>query len=148
MKPTLLVSTCTMQTAHSATRPLDRPATEYPTSATIPSHLHQISYSCHDPHRCTSCRTCHLHTMRQANTILQTKQDKRKTKWNCPGFEIKPRQVNDSSQSNQGTDHLVSQSPPWWVHWQQKHKVWNWNPRPHEAKLEDPKNHEKLKKVI
>jgi hypothetical protein len=30
----------------------------------------------------------------------------------CLGFEFKPRQVNDSSQSNQGTDHLVSQSPP------------------------------------
>jgi hypothetical protein len=28
------------------------------------------------------------------------------------GFKFKPRQVNDSSQSNQGTDHLVSQSPP------------------------------------
>jgi hypothetical protein len=26
------------------------------------------------------------------------------------GFEFKPRQVNDSSQSNQGTDHLVSHS--------------------------------------
>jgi hypothetical protein len=26
-----------------------------------------------------------------------------------PGFEFKPWQVNDSSQSNQGTDHLVSQ---------------------------------------
>jgi hypothetical protein len=26
----------------------------------------------------------------------------------CPGFEFKPRHVNDSSQSNQGTDHLVS----------------------------------------
>jgi hypothetical protein len=37
---------------------------------------------------------------------------KRKTKQNNPGFEFKPRQVNDSSQSNQGTDHLVSQSPP------------------------------------
>jgi hypothetical protein len=41
----------------------------------------------------------------------------------CPGFEFKPRQVNDSSQSNQGTNYLVSQSPPWWVHWQQKYKV-------------------------
>jgi hypothetical protein len=30
----------------------------------------------------------------------------------CPRFEFKPRQVNDSSQSNQGSDHLVSQSPP------------------------------------
>jgi hypothetical protein len=39
-----------------------------------------------------------------------------KIKWNCPGFKFKPRQVNDSSQSNQGTDHLVSLSPPWWVH--------------------------------
>jgi hypothetical protein len=28
-----------------------------------------------------------------------------------PGFKFKPRQVNDSSQSNQETDHLVSQSP-------------------------------------
>jgi hypothetical protein len=27
----------------------------------------------------------------------------------CLRFEFKPRQVNDSSQSNQGTDHLVSQ---------------------------------------
>jgi hypothetical protein len=35
-------------------------------------------------------------------------KDKRKTKQNYPGFEFKPRQVNDSSQSNQGTDHLVS----------------------------------------
>jgi hypothetical protein len=30
----------------------------------------------------------------------------------CPGFEFKHSQVNDSSQSNQGTDNLVSQSPP------------------------------------
>jgi hypothetical protein len=36
------------------------------------------------------------------------KQDKGKTKQTCPEFELKPRQVNDSSQSNQGTDHLVS----------------------------------------
>jgi hypothetical protein len=36
-------------------------------------------------------------------------KDKRKTKQNYPGFEFKPRQVNDLSQSNQGTDHLVSQ---------------------------------------
>jgi hypothetical protein len=41
----------------------------------------------------------------------------------CPGFEFKTRQVNDSLQSNQGTDHLISQSPPWWVHWQQKTQI-------------------------
>jgi hypothetical protein len=35
-------------------------------------------------------------------------KDKRKTKQKCPGFEFKPRQVNDSSQSNQRIDHLVS----------------------------------------
>jgi hypothetical protein len=37
-------------------------------------------------------------------------KDKTKTKQNYPGFEFKHHQVNDSSQSNQGTDHLVSQS--------------------------------------
>jgi hypothetical protein len=73
-KPVLLISMCQVQTAHGATRPPDRPATEYPTCATILGPLHQVSYSYHGPHRCTSCRTCHLHTMRQANTILQTKQ--------------------------------------------------------------------------
>jgi hypothetical protein len=35
-------------------------------------------------------------------------KDKRKIKQNYPGFEFKPHQVNDSSQSKQGTDHLVS----------------------------------------
>jgi hypothetical protein len=99
-----------VQTAHGVTRPLDRPAPEYPTCAIISGPLYQVSYSGHGPHRCTSCRTCHLHTTRQANTILQMKQFKRKTKQNNPGFEFKPRQVNDSSQSKKGTNHLVSQS--------------------------------------
>jgi hypothetical protein len=36
-------------------------------------------------------------------------KDKRKIKQNYPEFEFKLRQVNDSSQSNQGIDHLVSQ---------------------------------------
>jgi hypothetical protein len=71
-------------------------------------HLHQVSYSCHDHLRCTPCRTCHLHTMRQANTILQWTRIKVKQP-KCPRFEFKHHQVNDSSQSNQGTDHLVSQ---------------------------------------
>jgi hypothetical protein len=63
-KLTLLVSMCTVQTAQSVTWPLDCPAIEYPICATIPSPLHQVSYSCHDPHHCISCRTCHLHTTR------------------------------------------------------------------------------------
>jgi hypothetical protein len=97
MKLTLLIFMCTVQTAHSATQPLDRPVVEYPTCVTIPGPLHQVSYSCHDPHRCTPCRTCHLHTTSQANAIH-------------PGFVFKPLQVNDSSQSNQETDHLISQN--------------------------------------
>jgi MinD superfamily P-loop ATPase len=97
-----------VQTLHGATRPLGGLATEYPTCATIPGPLQQVSYSCHDHRRCTSCRTCHLHTRRQANVILQRNKGKRKTKQNYPGFEFKSRQVNDSSQSNQGIDHLVS----------------------------------------
>jgi hypothetical protein len=111
-KPALLISTCTVLTAHYTTPPLDCPATEYPNGATIPGPLHQVSYSCHDPRRCTPCRTCHLHTTRQANVILQTKQRQKKNKlklsririqsspsqWlitikpmNCPlGFSISP----------------------------------------------------------
>jgi hypothetical protein len=38
----------------------------------------------------------------------KSNKGKRETKQNYPGFEFKTRQVNDSSQSNQGTDHLVS----------------------------------------
>jgi hypothetical protein len=63
-KPVLLVSMWTVQTAHNATWPLDHPTTEYPTCATIPGPLHQVSYSCHDPRRCTPCHTGHLHTTR------------------------------------------------------------------------------------
>jgi hypothetical protein len=74
MKTALLVSTCQVQTTHGTTRPLDRPTTEYPTCATIPGPLHQVSYSCHGPRRYMPCHTCHLHTTRQANAILQTKQ--------------------------------------------------------------------------
>jgi hypothetical protein len=50
-------------------------------------------------------------TSHEANVILQTKRKKKKnkTKQNYPEFKFKPRRVNDSSQSNQGTDHLVSQ---------------------------------------
>jgi hypothetical protein len=39
-KPALLVSMGTMRTAHITTRPLDHPAIEYPTCATIPGPLH------------------------------------------------------------------------------------------------------------
>jgi hypothetical protein len=58
---------CTVQTAHSATRPIGHPATEFPSCATIPDPLYQISYSYHDHHRWTACCTYHLHTTRLAN---------------------------------------------------------------------------------
>jgi hypothetical protein len=68
-KLVLLISTCTVQTAHGATRPLDHLTIEYTTCVTIPGPLHQVSYSCQNPCRCTPCRTCHQNTTRQANTI-------------------------------------------------------------------------------
>jgi hypothetical protein len=43
--------------------------------------------------------------------FFKRNKGKRKIKQNYPGFEFKPRHVNDSSQSNQETDNLVSQSP-------------------------------------
>jgi hypothetical protein len=63
----------------------------------ISGPLHQISYSCHDPCRLPPCRTCHLHTMRQANVILYTKKCISVKSWKCPEFEFKARQVNDLS---------------------------------------------------
>jgi hypothetical protein len=67
-KPALLVFTCTLQTAYGVTQPLDRPDTEYLIYVTIPGPLQQVSYSYHNPRRCMTCHTCHLHTMRQANS--------------------------------------------------------------------------------
>jgi hypothetical protein len=132
-----------VQTAHGATRPLNRPATEYLTCVTIPVLCTRsptpatvlITTRHAAPATCTPWDT--------QTWFSKWNKDKRKIKQNHPGFKFKPRQVNDSSQSNQGFDHLVSQTPPWWVYWQQKHKVWSSNPRPHEAQLEDPKRQKK-----
>jgi hypothetical protein len=55
--------------------------------------------------RHTAHVTCNHETSKRDSpnkTKIKVKQPK------CPGFEFKPRQVNDSSQTNQGTDHLVS----------------------------------------
>jgi hypothetical protein len=51
---------------------------------TIPSPLHQVSYSCLDPHRCPPCCPYHLHTMRQTNMIPHTNQDLGKSHQNVP----------------------------------------------------------------
>jgi hypothetical protein len=78
-KPALLVSTCMVQTTHSVIRLLDHPTIEYPTCATIPDPLHQVSYSYHDPCRCTPCRACHMHTTREATRFSTWYKDKSKT---------------------------------------------------------------------
>jgi hypothetical protein len=41
---------------------------------TIPDLLHQVSYSYLDLCHCLLCHTCHLHTTRQVNIFLRTKQ--------------------------------------------------------------------------
>jgi hypothetical protein len=53
------------------------------------------------------------------------------------------------TQINQGTNHLISQFPPWWVHWQlQIHKVWIFYSRSNEAQLNDQKPKTSSKMVI
>jgi hypothetical protein len=51
------------------------------------------------------------HETSKRDSPNETKVKEKQTKQNYPEFEFKPRQVNDSSQSNQGTDHLVSHEP-------------------------------------
>jgi hypothetical protein len=127
-----------VQTEHSVTRPLDHLTTKYPISATIPNLLHQVSYFCHDPRRCTPCHTYHLHhETSKCDSPNKTKIKVKQSKY--PIIKFKPRQVNDSSQSNQGTDHLVFQSPLWCVHWQQKVQSLKFESKTHDAQLEDQK---------
>jgi hypothetical protein len=63
-----------------------------------------------------------------------------------PRIEFKSRQVNYSSQLNQCTNDLVSQSPPWWVHWQQKAQSLNFESKTHEAQLQEQKSKESLRR--
>jgi hypothetical protein len=59
-------------------------------------------------------------TLRDKQTrFSERNKGKRKTKQNCPGFEFKPCEINDSSQSKQGTDYLISQHLP------SKHRQWS-----------------------
>jgi hypothetical protein len=89
-KHALLVSSCTVQITHSITQHPNRPVIEYLTYATIIDPLHQVYYSCHDPHRYPPCRTCHLHITRQSNTILHTNKIKIVESPKYPWFEFKP----------------------------------------------------------
>jgi hypothetical protein len=49
------------------------------------------------------------HETSKRDSPNETKIKEKQNKTKHPAFEFKPRQVKDSSQSNQGTDHLVSQ---------------------------------------
>jgi hypothetical protein len=60
----------------------------------------------------TTCTPRQKQTRFSNETRIKVKQPK------CPGFKFKPLQVNDSSQLNQGTDHLVSQFlTSFWLLW-------------------------------
>jgi hypothetical protein len=90
---------------------------------TIPSPLHQISYSCHDSHCCPSCCTCHLHTISQANVILYTNKGNSVETPKYLGFKFKHRHVNESSQLNQSTEHFSQSHPQPQSPWERK-GVW------------------------
>jgi hypothetical protein len=83
-----------------STRPmLDHPQSSTPGLLVLPrsSSLLAMSHLSPAHHETSKHDSSH-------ETKITVKQPK------CPRFEFKPRQVNDSSQSNQGTDHLVSQN--------------------------------------
>jgi hypothetical protein len=90
-----------VQIAHSVTRLLDRPTTEYPTCVTIPDPLHQVFYSFHDPCRCPSYHTYHLDTTRQENIIHHTNKDNGKTiKTSRIRIQTKASQLLITTQTN------------------------------------------------
>jgi hypothetical protein len=50
-------------------------------------------------------------THHETNKYDSTHEQIRVGQLKLPKFKFKPQQVNDSLQSNQGTDHLISQNP-------------------------------------
>jgi hypothetical protein len=107
---------------------------------TIPSPLHQVCYSCHDPCHCPPCRTCQLHTTRQANAILHMKQ-----RYTSRTTEMSQIRIQTSI-----FKWLITYQTKVLITWllnlpldesidNKKHKVWSSNPKPHETQLEDQK---------
>jgi hypothetical protein len=86
-KPSTLILRLNQETraprlhVHDANRTWHHPTSRSPCHRvsdmclTIPSPLHQVSYSCRDLYRCSPCRTCHLYTTRQATMILHMKYE-------------------------------------------------------------------------
>jgi hypothetical protein len=147
-KSSLLISMCTVQTTHSITRPPDRPATEYLICA-WPS-----------PVLCTRSPTptmilvaaCHVAPVTYTPQDKETRfftwtKIKGNSHWNVPDSNSNLDMSMTHHISNQGTDHLVSQSSPWWVHWQQKAQSLNLESKTPWSSARRPKA-KKLKKVI
>jgi hypothetical protein len=138
----LMSSTCTMWITHGVTRPPNRLATEYltyawsssilctksPTPASILVAARHIAFA--------------TYTSRDKQTYFSTLNNLiwvNSTKMRWIQIQTRTSQLL-ITHINQGTNHLVSQSPPWWVHWQLLvHKVWISNSRPIEAQLNDHK---------
>jgi hypothetical protein len=151
-KPVLLVSsTCTMRVAHDITWAPDCLAPEYPTCAWLSPILYTKSPT---P---TSIHIVARHVA-FATYMSWDKQTRFSTSNNLiwvSSIEMRWIQIQTRTSQflithiNQGRNHLVSQSPPWWVHWQlQVHKVWILNWRPIEAQLNDHKPKTSSKMVI
>jgi hypothetical protein len=79
------------------------PGHRIPTCATILGPLHQVSSSCHGPCRCTPCRTCHLHTTRQANA----NKTKVKEKQNETILDSNSNLAKSTTHHNQTKEHTT-----------------------------------------
>jgi hypothetical protein len=90
----------------------------------------------------------HIKTSKHVSPHQITQFGVSSTKMYQMQIQTKPSQLL-ITQIKQDTNHLVSQSSPWWVHWQLKmHKVWISNQRPIEAQLNDKKPYTSSKMVI
>jgi hypothetical protein len=138
----LISSMCMMQITHGASWPPDRPATEYPTctwsslilctKSPTPAlilvaarHVASTTYTSRDKQTCFSTPN---------NSFCVSSIDVRRIQIQTRTSQLLITHIN------QDTNHLVSPSPLWWVHWQlQMHKVWILNSRLIEAQLNDQK---------
>jgi hypothetical protein len=149
-KPVLLISLYTVQIIHGVTRPPDLPILQPPSTRPVIDHLRSfaacllllhrssslpvMSHLSHTHHETSKCDFPHkIHSSR----ITEMSQ-----------IQIQKWHINDSSQLNQGTDHLVSQSLHWWVHWKQKTQSSNFESKTPWNTSRRPKAKEKLKNAI
>jgi hypothetical protein len=126
-EPALLVSSmCMMRITYGVTRPPDRLATKYPTCAWSSPILRTKSPTPFSILIIAYLVAFATYTSRDKQTRFSTINN---SIW-VSTTEMRWIQIQTRTSQllityiNQGTNHLVSQSPPWWVHWQlQVHKV-------------------------